>query len=150
MRSYLSPRAQSSAAILLVDDNQDGSNARRYVLEEFGFKVVSTRCGHDALKAIEEQNFDLIVTDYKMSPMDGLELIRKLRGRNFKNPIILLTGFADALGMRPDTTGADVVVQKSANEVSTLVRHAKRLTSVPKKPARSVGAGGGAQSQSGG
>jgi len=139
MRSGLSSRALHSATILLVDDNQDGVNARRYVLEELGYKVVSARCGRDALQAVEEQGFDLVITDYKMSPMDGLELIQKLRGRSFRNPIILLTGFADSLGLRPESTGADVVIQKSANEVATLVRHTKRLIALPKKPARSAG-----------
>ncbi len=111
--------------------------ARRSVLEELGYTVVSASCGRDALQSIEEQNFDLVITDYKMSPMDGLELIAKLRQQEFRTPIILLTGFAESLGLRAENTGADVVIQKSANEVANLVRHAKRLLSPPKKPAGS-------------
>jgi len=118
--------------------------ARRSVLEELGYKVVSAGCGLDALKAAERQNFDLIVTDYKMSPMDGLELIAKLRERDFRNPIILLTGFADSLGFRVQDTGADVVIQKSASEVTSLVRHTRRLLNPPtKKPPHSAGPGRG-------
>ena len=143
MRSAPSSRTPGSATILLVDDNQDGVIARRSVLEELGYKVVSARCGLDALQAVEEQNFDLIITDYKMSPINGVEFIAKLRGRNFKNPIILLTGFADSLGLKPESTGADVVLQKSANEVSNLVRYTKRLLPPPaKKPVRSADSGG--------
>lgn len=137
MRSALPHRAPSPAIILLVDDNGDGILARRTVLEELGYKVVAAGCGSDALQNIEKQNFDLVITDFKMSPMNGLELIEKLRERSFLNPIILLTGFADSLGLKPDNTGADVVIQKSANEVATLVRHTKRLLNGPKKPARS-------------
>lgn len=139
MRSAPSYRADAPAVILLVDDNRDGVLARRSLLEELGYQVVSAGCGSDALDLVEKQNFDLVITDYRMSPVDGLELITKLRERNFRNPIILLTGFADALGLRADSTGADIVVQKSANEVATLLRHTKRLLNPPKKPAGSAG-----------
>ena len=137
MRSVPSHRAQAPALILLVDDNQDGVIARRSVLEELGYTVVSARCGSEALNTIEGHKFDLVITDYKMSPMNGLELIADLRKRQFDNPIILLTGFADSLGLRPENTGADVVIQKSANEVTNMLRHAKRLLSPPKKPVAS-------------
>jgi CheY-like chemotaxis protein len=139
MRTAPSYRAEAPARILLVDDNQDGVLARRSVLEELGYKVVSAGCGSDALQFAERENFDLVITDYRMAPIDGVELIAKLRERNFQKPIILLTGFADSLGLRADNTGADVVVQKSANEVSNLLRHTKRLLNPPKKPAGSTG-----------
>lgn len=138
MRSDLSSRAQTPALILLVDDNQDGVVARRSVLEELGYKVVSARCGSEALRTVEQQVFDLVITDYKMSPMNGLEFIATLRQRGFRKPIILLSGFAETLGLREETTGADVVIQKSANEITQLVRHTKRLLT-PKKPAGSHG-----------
>ena len=140
MRSAPSSRTQHPGTILLVDDNRDGVMARRCVLEELGHKVISAGCGSDALQAVEEQNFDLIVTDYKMSPMDGLQLIALLRDRNFRKPIILLTGFADSLGLSPERTGADVVIQKNSNEVAALLRHTKRLLPPPpRKPPRSAG-----------
>ena len=136
MRSSHSSSSQNPATILLVDDNHDGVLARRSVLEELGYNVVSAPCGADALARIEEQNFDLVITDYKMSPMNGLALIAELRRRNFAKPIILLSGFADTIGLRAESTGADVVIQKSANEIATLVRQTNRLLS-PKKPAAS-------------
>ncbi|MBV8552434.1 MAG: response regulator [Acidobacteriaceae bacterium] len=139
MRSVPSNRAQTKSVILLVDDNRDGVLARRSVLEELGYEVVSAGCGSDALKLAEDQDFDLVITDYKMAPMDGLKLIAGLRERKFERPIILLTGFAETLGLRPETTGADIVIQKSANEIATLVRSAKRLLSPPRKPAGSYG-----------
>ena len=121
----------------MVDDNRDGVLARRSVLEELGYQVISAVCGGDALKLVDEHDFDLVVTDFRMEPMDGLELIKALRGRDFLKPIILLSGFAEALGLRSDAIGADAVVQKSANEVANLLRHTKRLLNTPKKPAAS-------------
>ena len=133
MRTASPPRASSPALILLVDDNRDGVMARRSVLEELGYRVVTAGCGSDALRSIEESSFDLVITDYRMSPIDGLELIAKLRKKDFRNPIILLSGFAESLGLCPENTGADVVIMKSANEVANLVRHTKRLLN-PRKP----------------
>jgi CheY-like chemotaxis protein len=137
MRSAPPSPITKQARILLVDDNRDGCDARRALLEELGYEVVCARCGLEALIAAAEQNFDLIITDFRMEPMDGLELIRKLRESNFQNAIILLTGFAESLGLNPETTGATVVIQKSSREVSTLIRHTKRLLQPPRKPVRS-------------
>lgn len=133
MRSVSSFRASTSALILMVDDNRDGVLARRSVLEELGYQVISAGCGADALELVKEHSFDLVVTDYKMSPMDGLQLIQQLRSDNFQKPIILLSGFAENLGLKPESTGADAVVQKSANEVANLLRQTKRLLT-PRKP----------------
>jgi CheY-like chemotaxis protein len=134
MRSVPSNRASTPAAVLLVDDNCDGTMARRTVLEHLGFTVISATSGELALEALEKRNFDLVVTDYLMSPMNGVELIRNFRERNFRNPIILLTGFADNLGLSPENTGADAIVQKSSYEISNLVRQATRLLTARKKP----------------
>ncbi len=128
---------QSPALILLVDDNPDGVVARRSVLEELGYNVVSASSGYDALQAIEQQKFDLVITDYKMSPINGLEFIATLRQRGFRVPIILLSGFAESLGFRQENSGADAVIQKSANEIAQLLRCTKRLLMPPKKPAGS-------------
>ncbi len=132
-----SQRVPHTASILLVDDNSDGMLARRSVLQELGYSVVTAHCGTDALKAATEIAFDLVITDYKMNPMDGLELISQLRAQKFEKPIILLTGFAESLGLKPENTGATAVIQKSSNEVENLVRHTKRLLQPPRKPVRS-------------
>lgn len=127
---------RDAATILLVDDNRDGVLARQSVLQELGYQVVPAHSGTEALTLLEQHSFDLIITDYKMSPMDGLALIAELRSREFANPIILLSGFIETIGLRPENTGADSVIQKSANEIPTLLRQTSRLLS-PRKPAAS-------------
>lgn len=139
MRSTHSNRAPVSARVLLVDDNRDGVLARAAVLEELGYRVVPAHDGAEALACLEKQDFDLVITDFRMMPMDGLELIRTLRDSGNTIPVILLSGFTDSVGLRPETTGADVVLQKSAHEVAALIRHSRRLLAAPKKPAASQG-----------
>jgi CheY-like chemotaxis protein len=133
MRSIFQ-HAPSEAVILLVDDSLDDIVARKSVLEEWGYRVVTAGSGQEALKLHEERNPDLVITRHRMSPMDGVELISNLRRRGFEEPIILLSAFADCLGMRPEATGADIVIQKSANELAALLRHTRRLLSPKKAP----------------
>ena len=129
LRKNSSTAAQSAAlgSILLVDDNKLGLSARKSVLEELGHRIATASNGADALEQFGDREFDLVVTDYKMPRMDGLELIIGLRKIEPELPVILISGFVDALGLNEESTGADVVIQKSANEVSHLVRAVARL-----------------------
>ena len=126
------------ARILLVDDNANGLAARKSVLEELGYRIVTSTSGADALEQFASHKFDLVVTDYKMPRMDGLDLIARLRKYTPDLPIVLVSGYVDTLGLNEAATGADVVIQKSAHEVSHLIRSVNRLLrrkSPPKKPA---------------
>jgi CheY-like chemotaxis protein len=132
--SSTSSRTAALGSILLVDDNKLGLSARRSVLEELGHRIATASNGVDALEQFRNRRFDLVVTDYKMPRMDGLELIIGLREIAPDLPVILISGFVDSLGLNEESTGADVVIQKSANEVSHLVRAVARL--LRKKPVR--------------
>src|SRR5215471_1632392 len=136
-----SSTATPAARILLVDDNPNGLCARKQVLEELGHRITTASNGPDALEQFTRHKFDLVVTDYKMPRMDGGELITKLRKLSPELPIVLVSGFVDALGLSEASTGADVVIQKSANEVSHLVRAVSRL--LRRKPSKKPVAGEG-------
>lgn len=137
MRSALPQRATHPALILIVDDNQNGIIARRAVLESLGYEVVTASSAEEALEQVGLHPVDLLVTDFRMPAMDGVELIQALRNRSFEKPIILLTGFAEKLGFTEASTGANLVIQKSANEIQILSRGVKRLLT-PRKPAASL------------
>ncbi len=131
--------------ILLVDDNALGLAARRSVLEELGHKVQTSGTPGDALELCGKQRFDVVVTDYKMPKMDGVEFIVRLRKLHPASAVILISGFTDTLGLTEANTGADVVIQKSNHEVTHLVRSVNRLLRKAqqpvKKPAASQGSG---------
>jgi CheY-like chemotaxis protein len=134
MPARKSPISTTEARILLVDDNSNGLSARRSVLEELGYRISTASNGVEAFEQFVRHKFDLVVTDYKMPRMDGLELIVRLRKHAVEVPIILISGFVDALGLSEGTTGADVVIQKSANEVSHLIRAVARMLRRKKPP----------------
>ena len=135
------PTPAVQPSILLVDDNANGLKARKMVLEELGYKIVTASNGHDALERFAPQEFDLVVTDYKMPRMDGLELIVHLRKLEPKLPIVLISGFVDSMGLNEENTQADAVIQKSANEVAHLSRAVARLLRQKSKPARKPASG---------
>ncbi len=68
-----------------------------------------------------------MVTDFRMPGMNGIELIRELRALRPEVPVILISGYTEALGLTEASTGADAVLAKSAHEVSHLTRAVTRL-----------------------
>jgi CheY-like chemotaxis protein len=142
MRHVLVPPPEKTPEILLVDDNRQGLIARKSLLQELGYNISTATNGDEALELFSKQNFDVVVTDFKMPRMDGIELIKRIRGVQAGARIILLSGFVEPLGLTEQSTGADVVIVKSAGEVGQLMRSVKRLLSQPpaRKPAGSADA----------
>jgi CheY-like chemotaxis protein len=127
MRSALAPLP--APRVLLVDDNRDGLMVRTLLLEEAGFEVQAAACALEALDLFSSTRFDVVVTDYRMPGMSGVELIQRIRAFNANTRFIVLSGFVEPLGLTEANTGADAVIAKSANEGTHLVRWVKRLAS---------------------
>ncbi len=124
----------------MVDDNGLGLVARKSVLEELGHRITIASTAEDALELFTRQRFDMVITDFKMPKMNGVELTAQLREVRSDIPVILISGFTDALGLNEATTGADLVIQKSSQEVAQLIRGVNRLLGrAPRKPASSAG-----------
>ena len=66
--------------MLLVDDSDVTREMVRRLLEDSGINVVGVGNAEEALRRLEAQDFDCIVTDIEMPGMDGLGLTRKIRG----------------------------------------------------------------------
>ena len=122
--------------ILLVDDNYQGLLARSGVLQELGFCVATANCGESALNLFLAEKFDLVITDYRMPGMSGTELIDRIRSHDPFAKVVLISGFAEPLGLNEENTGADAVIAKSNREVVQLTRAVTRLISrrTPRKP----------------
>ena len=101
--------------------------ARKSVLDENGFQATIVTRPDEVLALIEKELFHLVVTDYKMPLMTGIELIQQIRAAGHKQPIILVSGYVDALGLNETNTGANMVIQKGAHEVPQLLHCVKAL-----------------------
>lgn len=97
------------------------------VLEEQGHSATGVSSPDEALLLLQTESFNVIVTEYKLSGTTGPEFIAKLRTVAEGTPIILLSGYVDALGLNERSTGADVVLMKNALETSHLTHTVSRL-----------------------
>ena len=80
--------------ILVVDDEQNMRNALSILLEKHNFEVCTAPDGKEAIAAIEGGEFiDLIITDLKMPNVDGIGLLKYLREKKHKIPLVLITAF---------------------------------------------------------
>lgn len=84
------------ARILVVDDERSIRELLEIFLKKEGFQVTSTSSAEEALTQIKSGEFDLIVSDIKMSDMSGIDLLREVRANGFNGQFILLTAFASA------------------------------------------------------
>jgi CheY-like chemotaxis protein len=86
------------ARVLLIDDNASLRALTAMQLSEEGYEVVSAAGGAEALALIERdaRQFDVIVTDFAMPVISGLEVIRLARNVRSGWPAVIITGHADA------------------------------------------------------
>lgn len=118
---------QPHSRVLLIDGHRVGLKARCMVLEEEGHEAIGVSSPDEALQLLAEQEFGVIVTEYKLTGVSGMEFIGRLKEVAPKTPIILLSGWVDALGLSERSTGADAVLMKSASEPNQLPRTVSRL-----------------------
>jgi CheY-like chemotaxis protein len=79
--------------ILVVDDNEMLCRLSCDILRAEGYHAVPAISVAEALEAFEKQEFDLVVTDFLMPGMGGLELAREIRAKQSKFPIIVMTAY---------------------------------------------------------
>ena len=88
----IKPR-ESDKIIMLADDEEMLSDLLAEMLESSGYYVIKVRSGEEVITVLtEELKVDLLIIDYNMPVMNGLECISKIRSLNFKLPVILSTG----------------------------------------------------------
>jgi len=91
------PAAPSNCHVLLVDDVPDILNIHQSMLARLKHTSVMAENGKEALKAFLHKNnhFDLVITDFSMPKMDGLELIENIRQLGSNIPILMITAYGE-------------------------------------------------------
>ncbi len=80
-------------SVLLAEDEKTIQITLRDALEEAGHVVVLAADGLQAKRAIEERNFDVVLTDLKMPGMPGMEVLRLVKARAPETEVIVMTGY---------------------------------------------------------
>ena len=83
------------AKILIVEDDKDLNESVANFLQSYGYSIIQTFNGIEALEKFEKHSFDLIISDVMMPQMDGFSFAEKIRKINQQIPIIFLTARDD-------------------------------------------------------
>ena len=89
------PPADTGEAVLIVDDEHLVRDLLVQFLSLRGYRAQGVQDGAQALSIVEQAPPDLILLDLMLPGMDGVEVLRRLRGMNFSGAVIILTGSYD-------------------------------------------------------
>jgi len=80
--------------LLVVDDEAVIREGMRRILASQGYHVETSASGRTAIEIIQEQDFDVVITDLKMPGMDGIEVLKTIRILQPEVPVIIITGYS--------------------------------------------------------
>lgn len=117
----------SEAQILIVDDEPIARQNLEHILRKEGYTTVCAENGGVAIRHLEQGEFDLVMTDLRMQPVDGMTLLQTTKQLHPDTEVIMLTGYATVnTAVEAMQKGAYHYVAKPYNieEVRALVRQA--------------------------
>lgn len=79
--------------LLLIEDDKELKDGLSETLSIFFNKILTAENGIEALKILESNSIDMIITDYVMPLMDGEEFCRNIRNKNYKIPITIISNY---------------------------------------------------------
>lgn len=85
----------SQRSVLIVDDDDLVRETLRFVLEDGGYLVHAASSGAEALRILEREHVDIVLSDIFMPGMNGFDLLQQMRERAPSTPVILITGYAN-------------------------------------------------------
>ncbi|MBM0108686.1 response regulator [Steroidobacter sp. S1-65] len=120
----------ASKSVLAVDDSASMRQMVRYTLEGAGYEVIQAADGVEALDLAKTRGVDLVLTDVNMPRMDGITLVKELRGLDsykFTPMLVLTTESGPETKMRGKQAGATGWIVKPFNPDQLLATIARVL-----------------------
>jgi DNA-binding response OmpR family regulator len=81
------------ANVLVVDDEKTVCNSCKKILIQEGYNVEVALSGEEALNKVKGNGFDVVITDWKMPEIDGIEMARRIKKENPNITVIMITGY---------------------------------------------------------
>src|SRR5687767_14282058 len=124
--------------ILIVDDDSQTLDLLSFILGQEGYQVTAAKSGQEAMQLLRSGRFRLVVSDWEMPGMNGVELCRNVRQRGFSSYVyfILLTSRSESGDLVEGLdAGADDFLVKPVEpaELCVRLRAARRLLSIESK-----------------
>lgn len=114
--------------ILLVDDEKSVRTTLSMFLKKAGYTIEESSNGNDTIERINKKFYDLIITDLKMKPIDGMEVLRKAKEVNPMTEVIVMTAFGTVeSGVEAMKLGAYDYILKPFNKDEFLILVSKAL-----------------------
>ncbi|MEW6110419.1 MAG: sigma-54 dependent transcriptional regulator [Nitrospirota bacterium] len=80
--------------LLIVDDEKIALKNLEHIMKKEGYDVIGTQSGINALKILDEQEFDVVLTDLRMEKVDGIQILQRCKGLYPDTEVIMITGYA--------------------------------------------------------
>lgn len=87
--------AQRVPRVLVADDDHEHGEAIAKTFARAGYGVTTAGDGYEALRALADRHFDLVITDLSMPRMNGLELLQSIRALSPHLPVLIMTAFGE-------------------------------------------------------
>jgi len=119
--------------ILVVDDEESMCQYLSILLQKEGYEVQTVNSGAAALKVVQSDPVDVVMTDIQMPKMDGIQLLKGIKALDPTTPVIIMTAYAsEQSAIDAVNLGAFSYVQKHCknDEIKMIVRNALALRKV--------------------
>jgi two-component system response regulator HydG len=81
--------------ILIIEDDVDVSMLLKRFLTKNNYEVLTAHSGNKGLSMFEEENPDLVLCDFRLGDLDGMEVLSRIKEKNYTIPVIIITGYSD-------------------------------------------------------
>lgn len=105
-------KSSEKQRVLVVDDQAMVAESLKMALEFGGYEVQIAENGRDALALFEPRKFAVIFTDFEMPEMNGHEFASIIKARDPRQPIIMVTAYADSILSMEPLPQVDMVICK--------------------------------------
>jgi CheY-like chemotaxis protein len=118
--------------ILIADDERAVGIMLAEALKRYDYEIDVVLNGIEAIKQISRRSYDLIITDYMMPEMDGLELTQRVRSKDPSVPIVVVTGNRPSQDLLKSGVTACIMKPFSVFEIQNEVRNILNTKRQPK------------------
>ncbi len=119
-----------SPSVLITDDNEAWRRVVEDVLSRAGFLTAQAACGEEAIEVVQTQRIDIVLIDFHMPRLDGVQTLRIIRSHGSWQPAVMMTAHPDEVPLQEaQALRVEGILEKPADRrviVTTITRIVRR------------------------